>query len=46
MEVMPQNLVSNYECKSGEKVEFDTFYREQGLCPVYRWIKKKFFFWI
>lgn len=26
MGVMPQNLVSNYECKSGEKVEFDTLH--------------------
>lgn len=23
MEVMPQKLISNYECKSGEEVEFD-----------------------
>lgn len=26
MGVMPQNLVSNYERKSGEKVEFDTLH--------------------
>lgn len=26
MGVMPQKLVSSYECKSGEKVEFDILY--------------------
>lgn len=33
MGVMPQNLVSNYECKSREKVEFDTlhFIHSKGL---------------
>lgn len=33
MGVMLQNLVSDYECKSGEKVEFDTlhFIHSEGL---------------
>lgn len=49
MRVMPQKLVSNYSCKSGEKVEFDLLhFRDSNdfvLCidgfTSFRALKKK-----
>lgn len=49
MGVMPQKLVSNYKCKSGEKVEFDLlhfmdsngFVLERDGFRIFKSIKKK-----